>query len=346
MKEQFAEWQKSAHQLEEVKKMTGTLQQIQQGIDSSQATLDATRDQVQHLVQAARDLQSHPQSVTDQMTADLTAANAKTVSDWVKFQDEFKDFKKEYALDVKESKDMISRLDEIIGEMEHSAQMVKGKGAATLVVSRATKATLNSMLDEQLKRFTREYIADCASKRIEPVLKRDLDLLEQKLMGEITRLENNHLSSVDGQAFTSAEKQYKRLARRLETIEKAELTRRIGALEKTNLPEGRSAQLHERLEALEHAGLIGRVTNLETGHFQHFQELLEHGFKDGTEHPFVTRLRMLEGWRSQLEVNGVKIDLQPVEARMQQLEEFKTALEASGVSIDTNKNLESRMIQL
>jgi hypothetical protein len=107
---------------------------------------------------------------------------------------------------------MISRLDEIIGEMEHSAQMVKGKGAATLVVSCATKATLNSMLDEQLKRFTREYIADCAAKHIEPILKRDLDLLEQKRTGEITHLDNTHLGPEDGQALTSVEKQYKRLA--------------------------------------------------------------------------------------------------------------------------------------
>jgi hypothetical protein len=52
-------------------------------------------------------------------------------------------------------------------------------------------------------------------------------------------------------------------ALKFETIEKAELTRRIGALEKNSLTEGR---VHERLEALEQAGLIGRVRNLETGH--------------------------------------------------------------------------------
>jgi hypothetical protein len=55
---------------------------------------------------------------------------------------------------------------------------------------------------------------------------------------------------------------------------------------------------------------------------------------------------MLEGWKSQLETNGIKIDLQPVEERMRQIEEFKTALEAQGVQVDTTWNLEDRLQQL
>jgi hypothetical protein len=52
---------------------------------------------------------------------------------------------------------------------------------------------------------------------------------------------------------------------------------------------------------------------------------------------------MLEGWKSQLETNGVKIDLQPVEERMRQIEEFKTALEAQGVQVDCS-NLRSSVL--
>ena len=67
MEAQFKEWQKSANQLEDVKKKTGTLQQIQQGIEASQRDLHETKSQVEVLMQAARDLQAQqPQSVADQ----------------------------------------------------------------------------------------------------------------------------------------------------------------------------------------------------------------------------------------------------------------------------------------
>ena len=285
MEAQIKEWQKSASQLDAVKKKTGTLQQIQQGIESSQTALNETRDQVEGLIKAARDLQAHqPQSVGDQAAADINAANAKTVADWVKFQKDFLDFKKEYALEVKESKAMISRLDEIITELEHSAQMVKGKGAASLVVSRATKATLNSMLDDKLKQFTKEYIENCASKRMEPILQRDLGLLETRMTKEIKRIDKKFVGPED------IETQYKQLLRRLEVIEKA--------------------------------GLIDRMGHLEKGYFQQLQEILEHGFEDGSEHPFVTRLRMLEVWKSQLETNGIKIDWQPFEDCMRRRKDY------------------------
>lgn len=68
MEAQFKEWQKSANQLEAVKKKTGTLQQIQQGIiEANQRDLHETKSQVEVLVQGARDLQvQQPQSVADQ----------------------------------------------------------------------------------------------------------------------------------------------------------------------------------------------------------------------------------------------------------------------------------------
>jgi DNA repair exonuclease SbcCD ATPase subunit len=312
MAEQFKAWEKSANQLEAIKKKTGTLQQIQQGIESSQVTLNETRDQVETLVKTAKDLQAQrPQSsVMEQRTADINAANARTVADWVKFQKDFQDFKKDYALDVKESKDMIRRLDETMSEMEHSAQMVKGKGAASLTVSRATKATLNSMLDDKLKRFTKDYIGDCALKRLEPILQRDLDLLETKIAGEITRLDRKTLGPTGIQTYPAMEERYTRLLQRLEVMEKADLINRMGTLEHSTS--------------------------------QHFQELPKHGFEDGSDHPLVTRLRMLEGWKLKLETTGVKIDLTPVEERLRQMEEFRIALEEAGLT----GNLESRIQQL
>jgi hypothetical protein len=161
---------------------------------------------VEGLIQPARILQAQqPQSVNDQVTADINAANAKMVSDWVKFQKGFRDFKKEYALDVKESKDMIGHLDDIITEMEHSAQMVKGNEAASLIVSRATKATLNSMLYDKLKQFTKEYIEGCASKHMDPILQCDLGLLETRINKDIKCLDNKPLGPADTQLLKRRE---------------------------------------------------------------------------------------------------------------------------------------------
>ena len=93
------------------------------------------------------------------------------------------------------------------------------------------------------------------------------------------------------------------------------------------------SQLTQRVDALEKADIVKRLADLEAAKFS---ELADHGFEQSAveDNSLVQRIRHLEGWRSYLETNGVRVDTSPIEERLQRCETFQHTIEEAPDDID------------